>query len=354
LGSAWSSVGADFTKVEWSRFDAWTGLRTAFFCLTPLLVGLATDQAGAGVISSIGALNEGVVSTLGALNLGFTEGPAPSRTKVLESLLTGCAANAVAFSLGTLVGTTATIVAVPLVALGVSAAMVVRLRPGLEAVGTTAAVVFTVGVGLPGGGVAAAGTRFWLVLGGGIWAVVGALLQLWAQHGGTRPPAGAPQPRPSRSTLVVNSLAVGVTVGLGLGAGAAAGLTRDYWVMLTVVMSLRFTPFQTVSFTFMRVAGTAAGAMLALVVTLGTGEAWVLFGFLGAFAFLMFATRNVNLVIFTFFLTSFIIVLLNLAFPGSWNLALVRVVDVAIGGGLALAASFSMWLATRRPTGTSR
>jgi len=213
-------------------------------------------------------------------------------------------------------------------------------------VGLTAAVVFTVGVGLPGGSVGAAGTRFWLMLGGGAWALLGALLQWSLRHKSqSGPAAGQAAPLPTRESIAFHSLVVAVTVALGLGIAESAGLARDYWVMLTIVMSLRLIPAQTVSFTAMRVAGTAAGAMLGLAVTLASGNQLVLLASLAAIGFAMFSTRNVNLVIFTLFLTAFIIILLNIAFPGSWDLAFIRIVDVVLGGALAISASGAMWLA---------
>jgi len=340
------SIVAEFTRVDWRLFDWATGLRAAFFALTPLLIGLATNQVNAGVVSSIGALNEGVVSTLGALNLSFQEGPAPSRTRFVGSLAAGCVGNALAFSLGTLVGTAATAEAVLLVGLGVLLAMVLRVARGFEAIGLIAAVVFAVGVGLPGGSVASAGTRFWLMLAGGAWALLGALLQLSLRR--QKGPAATPIVVPnSRASIVTHSFLVAITVALGLGIAETAGLERDYWVMLTIVMSLRLIPAQTVSITAMRVAGTVVGALLGLLVTLLTGDQWVLIASLAAMGFAMFSTRNVNLVIFTSFLTAFIIVLLNLAFPGSMDLALVRIVDVALGGALAIGASMGIWLAGR-------
>lgn len=347
-GQGWSFAG-DLTRVYWDRFDSITGLRAAFFSLVPLVIGIATNQLNAGVISSIGALNEGVVSTLGALNLSFVEGPAPSRTRLAAILLTGCVANAVAFSLGTLVGTTGTVLAVPLVAVGVFALMAIRVVSGMDAVGVVASVVFTVGVGLPGGNVAAAGDRFWLMLAGGAWAILGALLQLWLRRATRTPPGvGAALPPPaSRAEVLLHSLVVAVTVAVGLGSAETAGLVRDYWVMLTVVMSLRPRPAQTVSYTAARVAGTAGGAIVALVVTLATSDPVISLILMAIFAFAMFSTRNVSLVIFTFFLTAFIIILLNLAFSGGSALAIARMIDVGLGGALALLASAVMWLPGR-------
>ena len=261
-------------------------------------------------------------------------------------MLAGVVGNALAFSLGTLVGTTATVEAVLLVGVGVFVAMAVRLARGFEVVGLIAAVVFTVGVGLPGGSVGAAGR------GSAVGCSRAGLGRSWEGCCSCRlrrskaPAAGAIAPV-SRESIAVHSLVVAITVALGLGIAESAGLARDYWVMLTIVMSLRLIPAQTVSFTAMRVAGTAVGAMLGLLVTLATGDQWALMVSLAAMGFAMFSTRNVNLVIFTLFLTAFIIVLLNLAFPGSWDLALIRIVDVAIGGGLAVAASGVMWVVTK-------
>ena len=60
--------------------------------------------------------------------------------------------------------------------------LLVRLRRELFQVGLVAATVFVVGVGLPGGSEAAAYTRFWLVLAGGSWALLGAFIQWMAQR----------------------------------------------------------------------------------------------------------------------------------------------------------------------------
>jgi Fusaric acid resistance protein-like len=346
----------DITRFERNQLDVVTGLRATAFALTPLALGLLSNQVGAGAIASLGALNEDVVSTLGAINLSFTEPGAASLLRRVGLLAAGCLVNAVAFSLGTLVGVSGSL-AVPLVAAGAFAALIIRLRRDLFQMGLTSATVFVVGVGLPGGSYAAAYARFWLVLVGGGWALFGAILQWLAQRRLARgdaapskavpPPPPAPPAVPSSREVGWHSLAVALTVAAALGIADYAGLARDYWVMLTVVVCVRLKPALTWSFTVMRVLGTVLGAVLALATTLVTGSSVLAVAPLFVFAVGMFSTRNASFVVFTLFLTSFIILLLNLAYPGDQQLALTRILDTCLGGALSLVASAALWSAYR-------
>jgi hypothetical protein len=339
------------THFERKDVDAVTGVRAAAFALAPLILGLVLGQAGAGAIATLGTLNEDVVSTLGAINLTVTEGGPPSFLRRFGPLAVGCLLNALAFSIGTLVGL-AGWVAVPLVAVGVSACLIVRLRPELFQVGLVTAVVFVVGVGLPGGSEAAAYSRFWLILAGGLWALFGAVLQWLAQRRrvASTPTVGAQPPAPSSSEIAVHSLVVAVAVAAGLAISDYVGLVRDYWVMLTVISCVRLMPRLTLSFTAMRVLGTIAGAVLGFVTTVLIGaNAPLAIVPMFAFGVGMFSTRNANYIVFTLFLTAFIIVLLNLAYPGDQLLALTRILDTCIGGALALSAGGLMWRLSRQP-----
>jgi uncharacterized membrane protein YccC len=109
-------------------------------------------------------------------------------------------------------------------------------------------------------------------------------------------------------------------------------------------------PRLTLSFTAMRVLGTIAGAVLGFVTTVLIGaNAPLAIVPMFAFGVGMFSTRNANYIVFTLFLTAFIIVLLNLAYPGDQLLALTRILDTCIGGALALSAGGLMWRLSRQP-----
>lgn len=326
--------------------DLLTGLRAAAFAIAPLIFGLAVGQLGAGALVSLGTLNEDVVSALGAINLSFTEPGGSSILRRVGPPALGCLVNAFAFSMGTLVGVSGSL-AVPLVAAGVFLGLMIRLRRGLYLVGVVASTVFVVAVGLPGGSEAAAFSRFWLVLVGGLWALLGAVLQWLAQR---RRSASATQTAdPSPSGIVAHSLVVALIVAAGLAISDLAGLERDYWVMLTVISCVRLKPTLTLSVTLMRVVGTIGGAIVALAVTFALGTNWLELLPLFAFGVGMFSTRNSNYAVFTLFLTCFIILLLDLAYPGDQQLALIRVLDTCLGGVLSLVAGALLWSISSGP-----
>lgn len=328
-------------QLERGQFDFVTGLRASVFALTPLILGLVMGQVAAGAIASLGTLNEAVISTLGAINLSFTEGGRSTFLRQVGPPALGCLLSAFAFSFGTLVGLDG-LLAAPLVAMGVFLCLIVRLRPVLFQAGMVAATVFVVGVGLPGGSEAAAFPRFWLILAGSLWALVGAIIQWRLQRRDSLPApsvTGAQVPSPTSALILRQSFVVAMAVAAGIAVSDLAGLTRDYWVMLTVITCVRLSPALTLTFTVMRVLGTVAGAVLGFVTTLVVGGGGIIAVIpLFIFGVGMFSTRNVNYIVFTLFLTAFIIILLDLAYPGNQLLAITRILDTCIGGVLAITA----------------
>lgn len=89
-------------------------------------------------------------------------------------------------------------------------------------------------------------------------------------------------------------------------------------------------------FALMMVIGTVAGAVIAAPITAEIGDVHLLEALLLVFAACMFATKGVNLGLSQVFITPFIIILLNLLYPGEWQLAGIRVLDVVIGGAVAI------------------
>jgi hypothetical protein len=52
---------------------------------------------------------------------------------------------------------------------------------------------------------------------------------------------------------------------------------------------------------------------------------------------LLFAVIGVNTILIQIFLVPFIIILLGIYYPGQWYISLFRIIDVAIGGAIAVA-----------------
>jgi hypothetical protein len=342
----------DITRVDLSRLDNLTGLRAAAFVITPALVGVAT-----------GFLFQGLFATIGANFLTSTEGGGPNATR-LKILAAACLIEPSAFALGTLTGSTG-LLAIPVVGLGVFVFLMMKTYTSWAQVAIITSLVFVVGVGLPGASVSGATERFWTSMAGDLWAFCGVAIQRW----GRTPTDGVMGTRgmthdlrhlhPFFSDMSVHSevfrqsLVTAVAAAIGLAIGLSLSLPRDIWIMITVIISIRAGLGPTVNSTVTIVVGTAVGAVIAAVVTLGVSGVDVLIVLLFLFTFAMNATRFVNQVLFQALVTPFLIILLDIIYPGDWRFALVRIVDVAIGGCLAVIAVYLLCLELNR-TGPGR
>jgi hypothetical protein len=317
----------DITRLDWSAFSLLTGARGAAFVIAPMVVGFALQQPAL------------VFATLGALFLTNTEGQ-PSVLPV-RVLLVACFAEAAAFGLGTLAATTGPFAPL-LLGVAVSVALLARGSPRWASAGTFTAVTFAVGAGLPGPSVEAAALRLPFSLLGALFALMGVGLHRLVLSRG-RPPSqakGPPGQPMSSSEALRSAVLLGVVSALGFAIGDVLGLPRDFWVVVTIVISVRPSLNLTVSFTSMMAIGTAIGAFVAAAITLETNDVYVLLPLLFAFAVLMFASRGVNFGLVQVFLTPFIIILINIIYPGDWYLAFYRILEVAIGVVLAILAVY--------------
>jgi Fusaric acid resistance protein-like len=335
----WGKSLDGVAHVERSNFNLSAGLRAAAFVVAPLVFGFLTGRP------------ELVFATLGAMFVTNTEGPNAAALP-LDVLLLACLTEASAFAVGTLAGLTSLLV-IPLVGLGVFIVLAAGGNQTSAQVARFTAIFFAVGVGLPGGSTGAAGERLWLALLGGLWALLGmwlhrSLTSKKTSSGSSNPlePLSAQLKRyasaPRLNTVWLqtetfrHSIAVGAASALGLTIGLALGLPRDFWIVITIIIALRPKIGPTLSFTAMMVSGTIVGAVIAAALTVEISNVYLLEALLFAFATAMFATKGINLCLFQVFFTPFIIILLNLLYPGEWQLAEIRILDVAIGGAIAI------------------
>lgn len=327
----------EITRVDRSAFSLRAGFRGGAFVSAPLLLGIVTGQ------------QELVYVTLGALFLTNTEGPR-SVSAPLRVLLVACFVEALAFGLGTLAGTTG-LIAIPLMMIGVFIPLMFGAYPRWALASMFTAIFFAVGVGLPGGSVGASGTRLVFSLIGCFWGLAGVALHRFieppratgvavgpASASSTKGGSGAPHAnRPwAQPDAFKHAVIVGAACGVGISIGLALGLPRDFWIVVTIILAVRPSIRATVSFTSMIVGGTVIGATIAAFVTLGITNDYLLWVLLFLFSVGQFATRGMNLGLTQAFNTPFLIILLNILYPGQWQLAEVRILDVAIGGAIAV------------------
>ena len=231
------------------------------------------------------------------------------------------------------------------------------------------AVVFCIGVALPGINNIPCGDRFWLFLVGGLWGVLAAI----TSHGwrvlkknskamaieivkplSAQAHLRSINPRifdPLASNMSLESghlqfaVSFAIIGAIGLFIAQELGLIRGYWVLITIcVLLLRSDIAVTFSFTAMRIIGTIAGAEIGLLIIANVHSIWLLLSTLFVFTSIFFAARNVNYAFATLFLTSFILVFMNILIPGQILLAQARILDTIIGAGLSLLGVFIIWV----------
>lgn len=326
----------DTAKTDWTKLDLIIGLRSAFFVVSPIIVGAAT-----------GYLREGLFAAIGANFITNTEGSGPGATR-FAMLAAACLIEPAALALGTMIGTLGPF-AVPLVGLGVIAFLTMRSYRDWTQVGLISAIIFAVGVGLPGASPASALERLWTAIAGDLWILCGVAIHMRLRRASgksSRPEAPATGGSRETHPFMVGQLlqsqnfrqavVTGIATSVGLAIGLSLGLPRDIWIMITTIIAIRQGVGPTVSSTFALVTGTGIGSVVAAVITLQTSNLWVLVALMAVFAFAMFSTRLVSQTLFQAFVTPFLILLLNIIYPGEWWLALARIADVTIGGGIAI------------------
>lgn len=324
-------------RIDRSYFQPYSGLRAGAFVAVPILVGIATGQLSL------------VYTTLGALFLTNTDalraGSVPMRV-----LIPACLAEAVAFGAGTIAGTTDLAVSVVLMTGGVFLALLLGLREGWGFAAINTAIGFAVGVGLPGGSFADAPVRLGFMLLGGVWALTGIGIERFvrarigkriAQPPASASPTGAKGPKSWLQPEQFERTAVtAAACALGHFAGATLGLPRDFWIVVTIILALRPTLRGTLNLTLEIVVGTIGGAIVGAVIVLTVTNDYLLWGFLLLFIVALCVTRGMSVLLAQGFVAPFIIILLNIVFPGQWMLAEFRVLDVAIGGCIALVVAY--------------
>jgi uncharacterized membrane protein YccC len=335
-----SAIFKDATRLEKSAFRLSIGVRAAIFVTAPMIVGFA--------------INEPVLTyaTLGAVFLTNTEGQ-PSLLPWWV-LFVACFTEAAAFALGTIAATTG--ISPLLLALFVSVTLLARGSLRWSTTSTFTAIMFAVGAGLPGASMGAVVPRLELSLLGALLALSGAELHryLLSRRHSESPIKSLPGQQISLREAVRSAILLGIVSALGFSIGLGLGLPRDYWIVLTVLISVRPTLSLTVSFTATMAMGTIIGAILAAAITLETNDISTLLPLLFVFAVLMFATRGVNVGIVQVFFTAFIIILVNILYPGEWYFAFYRILEVAIGIVLAIIVVYLLSVLKRATEPRSR
>jgi uncharacterized membrane protein YccC len=151
-----------------------------------------------------------------------------------------------------------------------------------------------------------------------------------------------------RATLSPDSLIVRFALRVAIVTTAAValtewlGITRGYWLTLTVIVILQPYTGVTLTRAVQRVAGTVLGGLVAIALGSLFHDAIAILVIAAVFVACCVALLPLNYAAFSVFLTP-TFVLLAEASAGEWNLAQTRVLNTLMGGALALLGARVLW-----------
>ena len=140
-----------------------------------------------------------------------------------------------------------------------------------------------------------------------------------------------------------HALRLALTAGVAETLVRVTGLYEGRWVVLTVFLVLKPDYTSTVSRGIRRALGTAAGAGIGAVIAILLHATPIGIALVGGLAVAAaYAVFEVDYLVYSFFLTVFIVLLLHLVGLSAETTATARLADTAIGAALALIA-YALW-----------
>ncbi len=146
-----------------------------------------------------------------------------------------------------------------------------------------------------------------------------------------------------RSMVFRHALRVSLATSLAVMLYMLLQLPHGFWIPLSVLIILKPDFGSTLQRALERMGGTVLGGIVGGVLAASIHNLllqYILVWLLGCVAF---AYRQRNYTVFAFFLTPFVVLLVDLSHPGEWQVSLLRIFNTVIGGVLALIAGFVVW-----------
>lgn len=323
------------TKIDRSSLSIVNGLASGVFVILPF--------AFAPLIGYMDA----AFAAFGGMWLTNTVWP-KSRSPI-SVLFVACFVESISVGLGTLAGAAGAITPI-LVGAGVFVPMLVHGNPKWSRVGTYTAITFAVGAGIPGNSFASLHRMYFSLL-GALFALLGIWVRRYLSSKDLQGKSSDKNAKPRSSSYrklregaFRNAMAIGIISAFGFWFGIILGLPRDFWVIITIILTFQPSFNTTLTFTSRMVLGTVIGAIMGAGVLFATNNIYIHLVFLLIFAVLMFTVIGVNMALVQIFLAPFIIVLLNLIYSGQANFAEARIFDVVLGGIISVATVYAIGL----------
>jgi len=314
------------------------GFYTALAMFLPLLV-----------LTMLGQSAFGVLVMTGALLTSFGDVGKSSRTQAWSLGMTAVG-GALMTALGRLIGGPwwVEVMAIFLaVFIGGLLSVYGRVAAGM---GLLLTIPFVSSLAKRGGPATALPAAGGFLLGGAILMLF-ALLFAWLQSSRSTP---SNEVRPNRSQPPLTTLPALLKLtspllrfsllrAMGAAVAAASGWILGgppfYWAVLTVIICTQQDQMASLRKALQTVVATYLGALLAAGVIAGVQNALVLELIVVAITFLAFTIKDLNDLLYLFFFTILILLLITIRMPGQ-SLAVWRVVTTLIGAGIVLVITF--------------
>ena len=143
-----------------------------------------------------------------------------------------------------------------------------------------------------------------------------------------------------------HALRVGIIAALASALTLLLQMPRGYWAVLTVLVVLKPNFGGTLTIVIQRIVGTILGGLIAVILGTFIHDQIALLFCAGLLAFAAYSLRPLNYSLFVLALTPMVVLILNISSIGDWRIALLRVFETLLGGGLAVLGGcilFPIW-----------
>ncbi|GHO46987.1 FUSC family protein [Ktedonospora formicarum] len=147
----------------------------------------------------------------------------------------------------------------------------------------------------------------------------------------------------TRSRIVRYALRLSITISIATALFLFLRIPHGYWMAMSVLIVLKPDFHTTHQRTRLRLGGTIAGGIFAGALSLIVYQQGLLLLLIALLCFLAFLVRSRHYGIYAFFLSSFLILSLDIAHPGNWTVALIRIASNLIGAALAYLSIYLLW-----------
>ncbi|MEU4245800.1 FUSC family protein [Amycolatopsis sp. NPDC026612] len=147
----------------------------------------------------------------------------------------------------------------------------------------------------------------------------------------------------------IAALRLTLCVAIAEVVGLLVPLERSYWITLTVGIVLKPDFGSVFGRAVLRGIGTVAGVGIGAVVLVAGGRGWILVALIAIFAGGVAVGKVRNYAILSAFVTPLIILQMDLANTGSWDVVVARLVDTVLGCVIVLVFGYLLWPGSRRP-----